>query len=315
MPTPRKWTREGILGELRNERELSWACLRRNNYPLLSAAEKGFGSFRKAVEALGLDYDEIAKRKPQNKKWLIKEIHAFVASGDPVSTLYTSHSHLMIKSKRLFGSVPKAFKAAGYRYDDLKRSVGHASSWPTRNDLIRAIRRLPITYHETVRKRHRGLFARAERLFGSWRAAVQAAGLKRKIQRLRDKSLAANMHTRLYHAARNALGSWRYAVELAGFPCFEAARIFRWSPDEVLYYIRWFATRGESLNETDHPELHRKAVKYFGSWKAAVSAARNEPTSIRFKHKVKRAREIESNPDIAKGVRRALPPHLTPRSG
>ncbi len=85
----------------------------------MSACEKHFGSLRKAVETLGLDYDKLSMIKTVTKKWLIREIHSFVASGDPLSSLYTTRSALMRKSKRLYGSVSQAFRAAGYRYDEL----------------------------------------------------------------------------------------------------------------------------------------------------------------------------------------------------
>lgn len=313
----RKWTKQEILGQLRKEKDLSWSSLRTHNSNLLSAAEKRFGSLREAVEALGKDYEEISKRKPINKKWVVKEIHSFAASGDPLSSLYTKHSALMRKAKRVFGSVPKAFKAAGYRYHDLKRNPGHASRWTERDDVLKAIRRLPATYHEAIHRNYRGLKARAEKLFGSWRMAVETAGLRyehapppiwparillTKIQRLRDKSLASNMHTRLYHAARTAFGSWRYAVELAGFPYFEVAQRFRWTPEEVLYYVRWFRERGQALDRRDYPKLYSYARKFFGSLGNAVHAAKREPAKIHFKHRLKRAREIKSNPEIARDI-------------
>lgn len=148
----RKWFKKKVTAGLKRQKELSWSYLRKNQPRLLSAAEKRFGSLRKAVESLGLDYNEFSKRKPLTKKWVIKEIHAFVASGDVLSTLYTIHSNLMRKSKRLFGSMRKAFKAAGYRYKELKRTPGHASRWPERHDLLREIRNLPTIHHENVHR-------------------------------------------------------------------------------------------------------------------------------------------------------------------
>ena len=312
-----KWAKEKILKELKNEKDLSWSSLRRSNPKLLSACEKNFGSLRDAVEALGVDYDEVTKRKPVNKKWLLKEIHAFVASGNPPSTLYTSHSALMRKSKRLFGSIARAFKVAGYRYDELKRNPGHASRWPDKDDLLRAIRGLPATYHRDTHRNRRGLLHRAEKLFGSWRRAVEAAGRRyehvpppiwpaelilKKIRRLRNRSLGANADTRLYYSARAAFGSWRYAVELASFPYFDVEPRFRWSPEEVLYYIRWLGEKGQALDRRKHPELYEYALIFFGSRESAVRAARGEPPSIHFKHKVKRPREAKSNPEIAREI-------------
>ncbi len=59
----RKWTEEKILAALKKQKDLSWSYLRKSNPKLLSAAEKRFGSLRKAVKALGLDHDEVSKGK------------------------------------------------------------------------------------------------------------------------------------------------------------------------------------------------------------------------------------------------------------
>jgi len=312
-----KWTKEKVVAGLKKEKDLSWVYLRKHNPNLLSAAEKRFGSLRKSVEASGKHYDEVTRKKPLNKKWVIKEIHAFVASGDTISTLYTTHSNIKRKSKLLFGSVPKAFRAAGYRYNELKRNTWRESRWPSGEDVLRAIRKLPMTYEGTTHRNHRGLMSRAEKFFGSWGKAVEAAGLAyeykpppiwpakrllKKIQRLRDKSLSANMHTRLYHAARIAFGSWRYAVELAGSPYFEVAKSFRWTPEEVLYYIRWLTERGLPFNRKSQPELYKYTIRFFGSRGDAVRASRNGSAPTHFKHKLKRAREIRSNTEIASEI-------------
>lgn len=315
MAARRKWTKEKILEHLQRQKDCSWSYLRKHNPSLLSACENRFGSLRKAVGAAGLDYDEARKIKPVNKKWVIREIHSFAASGDTLSSLYTTHSALMRKSNRLFGSLPAAFRAAGYRYSEFKRNTGHESKWPTKDELLSAIRELPATYQAAVHRNHRGLMERAEKLFGSWRNAVEAAGLRfrhtpppvwpaelilKKIRRMRDKSHGANYGTRLYYSARTAFGSWRYAVELAGFPYFEVEPRFRWRPEEVLYYIRWLGETERPFSGTHYPELYKQAMKYFGSWRNTVRAAQYEPASIHFKHRLKRPREAKSNAEIAR---------------
>ena len=316
MSTRRKWTKEKVIAGLKRQKELSWSFLRKNQPHLLSAAEKRFGSLRKAIGALGINYAEVREKKPIKEEWVIHEIQNFVSSGLPLSKLYLGgHVSLMKNSKRLFGSVPRAFRAAGYRYDELKRDPGHASRWSSKNDVLRAIRRLPATYQTTTHRNHRGLMVRAEKLFGSWPKAVEAAGLwyaqvpppvwpgeliLKKIRRLRNRSHGANMDTRLYYSARTAFGSWRYAVELAGFPYYEVEPRFRWRPKEVLYYIRWLGEKGQALDRDDHLELYKYALRFFGSCRNAVRAAQHEPPSIHFKHRLKRPRERKSNSEIAK---------------
>lgn len=121
---------------------------------------------------------------------------------------------------------------------------------------------------------------------------------------LADKSHGANVDTRLYYSARAAFGSWRYAVELAGFPYFDVEPRFRWSSEEVLHYIQWLRERGEVLDRRNYPELYKYALRFFGSRENAVRAARMEPIPVHFKHKLKRAREMKSNLEIAREITR-----------
>ena len=316
MSTRRKWTKEKVIAGLKRQKELSWSCLRKNQPHLLSAAEKRFGSLRKAIGTLGINYAEVREKKPIKKEWVIYEIQNFVSSGLPLSKLYLGgHVSLMKNSKRLFGSVSRAFRAAGYRYDELKRNPGVVSRWTERDDVMKAIQKLPTTYYHDVHRNHRGLVARAEKLFGRWPKAVEAAGLSygpvppkiwpgelilKKIRKQKDKSHGANFGTRFYYSARTAFGSWRYAVELAGFSYYEVEPRFLWRPKEVLYYIRWLGEIGQVVDRDDHPELYKYALRFFGSCRNAVRAAQHEPPSIHFKHRLKRPRERKSNSEIAK---------------
>ena len=80
---------------------------------------------------------------------------------------------------------------------------------------------------------------------------------------------------------------------------------FRWRPKEVLYYIRWLADRNTAFSGRDYPDLYKNALRFFGSWKNAVRAAELRPTEIHFKHRIKRPREVKSNPEIAREILRA----------
>jgi hypothetical protein len=70
-----KWSRERIVAEIRRlhqaGEDLSWAVMERKYQPLCAAAVKQcyFGSWRAAMEAAGLDYEQIKAAARQARRW------------------------------------------------------------------------------------------------------------------------------------------------------------------------------------------------------------------------------------------------------
>ena len=112
----------------------------------------------------------------------------------------------------------------------------HRRRW-NGNEVISQIKKVPDRSAKAVQKTAPALYGAAVRLFGSWRAAVGAAGQdysrvrKRRqpgfwteervlfeIRCLKDKSSGSVRKQRadLYNAALRVLGSWRKAVEKTG---------------------------------------------------------------------------------------------------
>lgn len=84
----------------------------------------------------------------------------------------------------------------------------------------------------------------------------------------------------LLRAATRYFGSWRFAVEFAGLDYDEIRRYKTWSRDRILDRIRELNEKGEDLSwrhVSTHvdPQLAAAATKkkHFGSWRSAVSAA------------------------------------------
>lgn len=140
------------------------------------------------------------------------------------------------------------------------------------------------------------------RCFGSWRAAIGAAGLdydavrryrewtdERIIARIReladagmdlswrhvshslDPSLAAAA-TKLHH-----FGSWRAAIAAAGLDYEAIRRYRRWSDEEVLRQIRERQAQGLGLNaktlERESAALITAARRRFPAWHTSLTAA------------------------------------------
>lgn len=174
-------------------------------------------------------------------------------------------------------------------------------------EAIRSLHRQGADLSPTgVRKTHGALFssARSRSHFGSWQAAVEAAGLDyskvkrgqqvwsaeriiREIRRAHSQgadllSVAfKNQNKKLYSAAcaRRYFGSWRQALASAGLD-YEAMRAEHfWSRQRIIHTIRRLHQAGEPLNwssiQESDPSLYRAARRRetFGSWRNALRAA------------------------------------------
>ncbi|OQB82628.1 MAG: hypothetical protein BWX88_03841 [Planctomycetes bacterium ADurb.Bin126] len=145
------------------------------------------------------------------------------------------------------------------------------------------------------------LYQAAGRTFGSWRNALQAAGIApqqkmrwerwtparilvmiRNLAR-RARPLTTQQMERRYHrivsAARRHFGSWTKAVVAAGVEPTRLQRFVIWSPERVLEAILTRALRNEPLvARLIRPRsLVEAGQRFFGSWPAAVTAAGLDP--------------------------------------
>ena len=183
-----------------------------------------------------------------------------------------------------------------------------SSSFRTRESVIRAILRrerdgLPLN-SEAVRGVSRPLHCGALRHFGSWRNALQAAGInvatierRRKwnkakvIARLRElcgkgRSLRYSVVHRydsgLCRAACLIFGTWCNALVAAGINPESICRDPQWDRNGIIEAILLRAVCGEALGSTTvRPHtLKLAAVRQFGSWPAALVAAGLEPADF-----------------------------------
>jgi hypothetical protein len=87
---------------------------------------------------------------------------------------------------------------------------------------------------------------------------------------------------RLYEIGRRLFGTWRLAVEMAGLDYEEVTGVRRWNRERVIERIQQLAAAGVPLHATfieqHYPFLHRAAVKLFPqSWAKALRAAGFDP--------------------------------------
>lgn len=175
----------------------------------------------------------------------------------------------------------------------------------TRENIIRALVEreaqglsLTIGGEQGVNK---SLYASARRIFGSWRNAIQAAGIAPQqvltserwsparilvtIRNLakRDRPLTAEQMERRYpnlvSSARRHFGSWTKAVVAAGVEPTKLQRVVPWSPERVIEAILTRALRNQSLvaRLVEPRSMVEAGQRFFGRWSAAVAAAGLDP--------------------------------------
>lgn len=288
---PEPWDGDRVIEELQDLHAAGRSIANsRVDARLVAAAIDYFGSYRAAVEAAGFDYDQIRlRRPPYTDEELLADLRA-LARRRPAATLTDVHRDPRSKSWWLrFGSIEAAARAAGIR------------SWPKRlirrvmsaREVVAAIRARQtaglLVFRESVAREDYHLLHSALRHFGSWKRALDAAGVaddspssrwnrRAVLAALRDRqkrglrmdpSSVLRDDPPLYHAVRRHLGTYLAVASKFG----ARSRVETWSRERVIEALR----RAAAANRTRRRELSSGLVcacmRYFGSLFAAREAA------------------------------------------
>lgn len=201
----------------------------------------------------------------------------------------------LVRAARLqFGSWDAAVRRAGLKYEEL---TGRRHWSPAK--VLKEIRLLARQRREHGTTAPKRLLEAAERSFGNWEAAVQAAGLdykqftKREIwtaERVKaairkrakvQKRGAGRVPRGLWCAARRHFGSYRAAAKAAGVDFDTLSGSRTWSRDAVIAEICQLAERRRYEPMGTPPILREAALRHFESWDDAVQAAGLDPTAFR----------------------------------
>lgn len=180
------------------------------------------------------------------KRWSREEalrvIRELGAKGLPLNSGYVARNYpaLAYAGRKYVGSWEEAVKTAGFDYEKIRRK----SFW-SRKRIVKRIQELGTAgqplYVSAAEKKYGGLVGAATVYFGSWRKAITASGYDYvKIKRQKE-----------------------------------------WSPKEIVVEIRRMRQEGLRLDTTipvrlKYRTLHAAAVRYYGSWAAAMKAAKLE---------------------------------------
>ncbi len=193
MNLTRRWSRETIIFEIQSKfqakEDLCYTVVAGTDVPLLRAAMRHFGSWRNAVEAAGISYDDIRRYKTWTKARIIERIqqlHKEEAdlSWRHVSTQLDPQLAAAACKRKHFGSWRAALAAAGLDYNLIRKYQDWTDEMITQ--------RVLELYNEGVNLNARHieetditLITAARRHFQSWDGAVTAAGLDYKAIALR----------------------------------------------------------------------------------------------------------------------------------
>jgi len=244
--TPR-WKKQRIVAYIQGLKDrgedLSYNRIASKRAGLLSAANYHFGSWRRAVEAAGIDYARGVRRIPKwTKDKIVGTIRAARDSSVDLSWTnvskhprYSGMAYAAIRNSR-FGSWDEALRAAGINPSQVRRY----ESW-SQEKVIRQIRERAAAGKELNSK------------------AMQQEDCK------------------LFNAALKRYEGWDRALAAAGVDPQTVYKRRRWSKELIRRDIKEVRARGENLAapamRASHPALYSAACKYFGSWVSARRAS------------------------------------------
>jgi hypothetical protein len=182
------WTKQRVIQAIkrakRNGEDLYWGAVSSRRDDLGRAAfaalqKRLFGRWDRALQAAGLDADEIARYRRWDRNSIIYELRSRAQDGEALNSgsIQQSDPGLHAAAVRRFGSYDGALRAAGL--DPARHRRRKSWSKPEVMRQLKVLQRGGEKLGATmVRRGHSALYGAAVRLMGSWPAARSAAGIK-----------------------------------------------------------------------------------------------------------------------------------------
>lgn len=304
----RVWTAQKVLQQIRQIAErkepLNSKAVERS---LSAAGHRIFGSWDEALKKCDIDPLTVRRQQTWSSERVINEIRSRHEAGLPINNgaIQKAWGSLLFAAKLRFNSWDAALKAAGFDPASVRRQL---PPW-TRSRIIEYLRslrdkRMPLLPRQV---KPRSICFAANRLFGSWKSALRAAGLSvdhiyrnripwtraRLIRAIRE-GYGRNLYqqdwgvpmTSIRRTACKFFQTWPAAVKAAGFdPAKTIKRGYhaKWTPTSlccVLSEILDARARGERVKI---PKRVRRAVhRLVGTLDAARKLILRNKTSLKF---------------------------------
>ncbi len=182
-----RWTKQAIIKLIkqgkRDNEDLHWSAVTQRRDELGKAAFASlqlrlFGSWDRALHAAGLDADEVSRYRKWTADTIVFELRSRSKEHQPLNSgaMQREDPGLHAAAVRHFTTYDEALRAARLNPDDVRVR----RRW-TKDDVIRSLRAARKDGQLTdsmIRKRQPALYGAAIRLFGSFLAARNAAGIK-----------------------------------------------------------------------------------------------------------------------------------------
>jgi hypothetical protein len=263
-----KWSKERVIEEIQKSYG-SKQTSRNEKRRLREAARKHFGSMEQALLASGVER--------LYRKW---------SRGRVVQHIQAEYPHLGAKIWHdmafaqtiytFFRTRSEALLAAGFEGGRQKwtpeRIVKSLQAHGRQNSLKGITTSAPYLYRAACR------------LFGDWTQALRAAGLENPNRRWTKSAVLAAIRKRqqlgqplhdawrcdpcLFGASKRLFGGWRNALRAAGIPVSIPRT---WTRKRVLTALKALRNKRVFGGGTQVPSFYEPAVRYFGSWSAALA--------------------------------------------
>jgi Homing endonuclease associated repeat len=179
------WTPEHIITEIKRLHTegaaLNYASAEKHHPNLVHAAARHFGTWQRAIEEAGINYETVRKYQRWNKDRIVKRIRELHAAGNDLSWRVVSSQldpplAFAAISPKGFGSWPAAISAAGLNHDQVARY----KCWDKARVIeeIQALHRAgqPLSF-SAMQRSNLSLLCAARRRFTSWDNALTEAGI------------------------------------------------------------------------------------------------------------------------------------------
>lgn len=302
----------------RKTKDLSYVGAFAARPALVSAGTYYFYSWRNAVTAAGFDYLKMRRQEEWSKDRIVKLLRLARQRKDDFShnEFERNHFRLFHAAVNHFGSWGEALRQVGVDY----RKVRKFNEWD-RRIIVREIKRLrkkgvDLSLRAMHEKGNGAVVSASQHHFGSWRNAIQAAGLDyqtickrekwspdrilRIIRQLhrqgQDVSWSARMKAgqlKMVVMGAHYFGSWGAAVSKAGVDYEKVRKHRRWSSQLVVSEIKRLKRQGLNLSyrglvEAGYHSLVYAGGFYFPNWGAAIKSAGLDYDKIKGTSVVKR---------------------------
>ena len=282
IATGKKWSKQHIIQELRKRYRRGiapsrfWAA----NPQLATAAARVFGGTRLALYSAGM-----ASKKPNPpRKWSPEEVLRAIRRRHEqhlsLRAAWREDPGLCSSARRLFGSWTAAIRAAAIEPAE--------PAYPNPQDVVDAIllrhcAGLPLSGGDRA---FPTLYWAARKRFGTWRAAMEAAGFQPQPRRKWTREMlitAIREHEQhgtlskvwkhdkvLFSAANKHFGGWQKALAIAGLT---PRTIERWSKERIIAELRYWDGQSRHAVRLQDQSLLGAAARFFGSVEEATKAA------------------------------------------